>query len=81
MNPLVDWSLAGVVHHPEVFPEEAHVRRDAEPMVGHGYDVDVICLKRKGQKAIRSHSEGNERHELLAGSVIILAKAELNPRR
>ena len=35
------------------YPQHAHVRRDAETLTKHGYKVDVICLKSKGQKAVR----------------------------
>jgi glycosyltransferase involved in cell wall biosynthesis len=37
-----------IVRH-NYYPEEAHVRRDAETLVRHGFDVDVICLRKKGQ--------------------------------
>ena len=33
------------------YPQHAHVRRDAETLTKHGYKVDVICLKSKGQKS------------------------------
>src|SRR4030067_3539447 len=33
------------------YPDEPHLRRDAETLVEHGYDVDVICLRRKKQKS------------------------------
>jgi glycosyltransferase involved in cell wall biosynthesis len=33
------------------YPDEPHLRRDAEALVSAGYSVDVICLKRKGQKS------------------------------
>ncbi len=33
------------------FPEEAHVRKNAEALTEAGYDVDVICLRQKGEKA------------------------------
>jgi glycosyltransferase involved in cell wall biosynthesis len=33
------------------FPEEAHVRKNAEALISAGYDVDVICLRDKGEKA------------------------------
>ena len=37
-----------VTHH--YYPQHAHIRRDLETLVDAGYDVDIICLKRKGQK-------------------------------
>jgi glycosyltransferase involved in cell wall biosynthesis len=42
-----------IVRH-NYYPEEAHVRRDAETLVAHGYEVDVICLKKNGQKSRES---------------------------
>lgn len=33
------------------FPEEAHVRKNAEALMAAGYDVDVVCLRNKGEKA------------------------------
>ena len=33
------------------FPEEAHVRKNAEALTEAGYDVDIICLRQKGEKA------------------------------
>lgn len=33
------------------FPEEAHVRKNAEALMEAGYEVDVICLRDKGEKA------------------------------
>lgn len=33
------------------YPDELHVRRDAETLLDSGYQVDVICLRRKGQKS------------------------------
>jgi glycosyltransferase involved in cell wall biosynthesis len=33
------------------FPEEAHVRKNAEALIAAGYEVDVICLRDKGEKA------------------------------
>ncbi len=33
------------------YPQHMHVRRDAETLVNHGYEVDVICFKQKGQKS------------------------------
>jgi len=38
-----------IVRH-NYYPDEAHVRRDAEALAEHGYDVDVVCLRKKGQK-------------------------------
>lgn len=38
-----------IVRH-NYYPEEAHVRRDAKALMDAGYQVDVICLRRKGQK-------------------------------
>ncbi len=32
------------------YPMHMHVRRDAETLVAHGYEVDVLCLRRKGEK-------------------------------
>jgi glycosyltransferase involved in cell wall biosynthesis len=42
-----------IIRH-NYYPEEAHVRRDAETLVAHGYEVDVICLKKKGEKSRES---------------------------
>ena len=33
------------------YPDEPHLRRDAETLASAGYAVDVMCLKRKGQKS------------------------------
>src|ERR1700730_5221725 len=33
------------------FPEEAHVRKNAEALIAAGYEVDVICLRDRGEKA------------------------------
>ncbi len=33
------------------FPEEAHVRKNAEALTAAGYEVDVICLRDKGERA------------------------------
>jgi glycosyltransferase involved in cell wall biosynthesis len=33
------------------FPEEAHVRKNAEALTASGYDVDVICLRDTGEAA------------------------------
>ena len=40
------------------FPEEAHVRKNAEALTAAGYDVDVICLRDKGEKARESSGAG-----------------------
>ncbi len=32
------------------FPEEAHVRKNAAPLTEAGYDVDIICMRQKGEK-------------------------------
>jgi glycosyltransferase involved in cell wall biosynthesis len=37
-----------IVRH-NYYPEEAHVLRDAETLVRYGFEVDVICLRKKGQ--------------------------------
>jgi len=37
-----------VTHH--YYPQHAHIRRDLETLLEAGYGVDIICLKRKGQK-------------------------------
>ena len=37
-----------VTHH--YYPQHAHIRRDLETLIDAGYAVDIICLKRKGQK-------------------------------
>ena len=42
-----------IVRH-NYYPEEAHVRRDAETLAHHGYLVDVVCLKKKGQEGQES---------------------------
>jgi glycosyltransferase involved in cell wall biosynthesis len=31
------------------YPQHAHVRRDAETLTANGYEVDLICLREKGQ--------------------------------
>ena len=36
-------------HH--YYPQHTHVRRDAETLSEHGYDVDIICARRKGEKS------------------------------
>jgi glycosyltransferase involved in cell wall biosynthesis len=33
------------------FPEEAHVRKNAEALTAAGYEVDVICLRAKSERA------------------------------
>ena len=33
------------------YPDDLHVRRDAETLTEHGYQVDVICLKKKVEKS------------------------------
>ncbi len=33
------------------FPEEAHVRKNAEALTEAGYEVDIICMRQKGEKA------------------------------
>ena len=38
-----------IVRH-NYYPDEPRVRRDAESLIEHGYEVDVICLRKKGQK-------------------------------
>lgn len=37
-----------VTHH---YYPHLHIRRDVEALIEHGYEVDIICLKRKGQKS------------------------------
>jgi glycosyltransferase involved in cell wall biosynthesis len=37
-----------IVRH-NYYPQEAHVRRNAEALLSHGYEVDIICLKQKNQ--------------------------------
>jgi glycosyltransferase involved in cell wall biosynthesis len=37
-----------IVRH-NYYPEEAHVRRDAETLLRHGYEVDIVCLRKEGQ--------------------------------
>jgi len=39
------------------YPEKPPTKRDAETLVSHGYEVDVICLRDKGEKS----------HEILNG--------------
>ena len=34
-------------HHYDAHP---HMRRDLETLVENGYSVDVVCLRKKGQK-------------------------------
>jgi len=38
-----------IVRH-KYYPRGVPTRRNAETLVAHGYDVDVVCLKDKGQK-------------------------------
>lgn len=45
------------------FPEEAHVRKNAEALMAAGYEVDVICLRDKGEKA-RDEFRGVRVHRL-----------------
>ncbi|HEY5640200.1 MAG TPA: glycosyltransferase [Dehalococcoidia bacterium] len=40
------------------FPEEAHVRKNAEALTGAGYDVDIICMRQKGEKAREDYGSG-----------------------
>jgi len=40
------------------FPEEAHVRKNAEALTEAGYDVDIICLRQKGEKARENYGSG-----------------------
>jgi len=40
------------------FPEEAHVRKNAEALTEAGYDVDIICLRQKGEKPREDHGSG-----------------------
>jgi glycosyltransferase involved in cell wall biosynthesis len=40
------------------FPEEAHVRKNAEALTEAGYDVDVICMRQKGEKAREDYGSG-----------------------
>jgi len=40
------------------FPEEAHVRKNAEALTEAGYDVDIICLRQKGEKAREDYGSG-----------------------
>jgi glycosyltransferase involved in cell wall biosynthesis len=47
-----------IVRH-NYYPDEAHVRRDAEALVEHGYEVDIVCLRKKGQKRRESVRDVN----------------------
>ena len=38
-----------VTHH--YYPNHAHIRRDMDTLVEAGYDVDIICLRNKGQSS------------------------------
>ncbi len=40
------------------FPEEAHVRKNAEALTEAVYDVDIICLRQKGEKAREDYGSG-----------------------
>jgi glycosyltransferase involved in cell wall biosynthesis len=40
------------------FPEEAHVRKNAEALTEAGYDVDIICMRQEGEKAREDHGRG-----------------------
>jgi hypothetical protein len=31
------------------YPDDTHVRRNAETLAKHGFDIDIICLKKKTQ--------------------------------
>jgi glycosyltransferase involved in cell wall biosynthesis len=35
----------------DYYPQSPHVHRDAQALVADGFDVDVVCLRRPGQKA------------------------------
>jgi glycosyltransferase involved in cell wall biosynthesis len=40
------------------FPEEAHVRKNAEALTEAGYDVDVICMRQEAEKPREDHGRG-----------------------
>lgn len=40
------------------FPEEAHVRKNSEALAAAGYDVDVICLRDRGEKGREAYGSG-----------------------
>ena len=40
------------------FPEEAHVRKNAEALTAAGYDVDIISLRQKGEPAREDYGRG-----------------------
>ncbi|HEY5639692.1 MAG TPA: glycosyltransferase [Dehalococcoidia bacterium] len=40
------------------FPEEAHVRKNAEALTEAGYDVDIICMRQEGEKAREDYGGG-----------------------
>jgi glycosyltransferase involved in cell wall biosynthesis len=46
------------------FPEEAHVRKNAEALMAAGYDVDVICLREDGEKARENWSPDGGRSKV-----------------
>jgi glycosyltransferase involved in cell wall biosynthesis len=39
---------ACIVRH-SYYPQHSHVRRDAETLLSYGYEVDIICIRGKGQ--------------------------------
>lgn len=40
------------------FPEEAHVRKNAEALTEAGYDVDIICMRQEGEKGREDYGGG-----------------------
>jgi glycosyltransferase involved in cell wall biosynthesis len=40
------------------FPEEAHVRKNAEALTEAGYDVDIICMRQEGEKRREDYGGG-----------------------
>jgi glycosyltransferase involved in cell wall biosynthesis len=40
------------------FPEEAHVHKNAEALTEAGYDIDIICMRQKGEKAREDYGDG-----------------------
>ena len=50
-----------IIRH-NYYPEEAHVRKDAETLTAHGYDADVICLKGENEESYENVHEVNVFH-------------------
>ncbi len=49
-KPLNDMRRVCIIRH-AYYPEKPPTKRDAETLVAHGYGVDVICLRNRGEKS------------------------------